>query len=141
MNLDESSAYGFTLLALCIWRESRGEPVIAQQGVGWVVKNRVLSPRWWGNSYASCVLKPFQFSSFNPGDPNAVKWPTPGDSVWMECLTVAAGIISNTLDDPTDGATSYFDQSLDNDPPSWATDGSNTHTVNLGALRFYRLVI
>lgn len=137
---DQRRFYDLFLLALVIWREARGETPAAKQGVAWAVKNRALKPSWWGgSSYWSVILHPFQFSSFNHGDPNATKWPVPSDVSWSDSLEVAAGVISGNVLDNTSGATSYFDKSLDSKPPTWATDGSNIHTCDIGGLRFYRL--
>lgn len=130
--------FEIALLALCIWREARGEPLDAKQAVAWAIRNRVTNPSWWGNSWQSVILKPWQFSSFNAGDPNAVKWPQETDSSWQASLGFANDVWHGTGVDPTGGATHYFDNSLDNHPPGWATDGSMQHCADIGALRFYR---
>jgi spore germination cell wall hydrolase CwlJ-like protein len=133
------SPQDMTLLALCLWREARGESITTKQAVAWAIRNRVLNPGWWGRSWWSVILMHSQFSSFNHNDPNAVLWPTENDSAWTDCLSVAADIggDSPSVLDPTGGATSYFDKSLDNNPPSWATDGSQVHKYDSGRLHFY----
>jgi N-acetylmuramoyl-L-alanine amidase len=130
MSVTTSNMYATFLLALVAWREARGESPEAQLGVMWSVKNRAARPSWWGNSVVSVVLKPFQYSSFNPNDPNAVKLPAEDDPVWneIETMAVAPGA------DPTGGATHYF--STDIPAPSWTSE--MTFTVQIGALRFYR---
>jgi N-acetylmuramoyl-L-alanine amidase len=130
-----------TLLALCIWREARGEMVPTKTAVAWSIRNRVEQPRWWGTSYWSVILKPWQFSCFNENDPNATLWPTETDPSWLDSLAVANAVIVNPplSPDPTGGAVSYFDVSLDNDPPSWATDGSMVKSFDSGRLHFYKL--
>jgi hypothetical protein len=84
---------------------------------------------------------PYQFSSFNHNDPNAIKWPMEADPSWLECVAVAGDVGGDTpsIHDPTSGATSYFDMSLDLNPPKWAEDGSQVKTCDLGRLHFYRL--
>jgi len=129
-------SYEFVLLALCVWREARGEPVPAKLGVAWSIKNRVSRPTWWGKDWASVILKPFQYSSFNPNDPNAVKWPGALDTSWQACLDVAGQVFGDATPDPTAGSTHYFDKSLDGNPPTWAKE--MTHTVDIGALHFYK---
>jgi hypothetical protein len=42
--------------------------------------------------------------------------------------------------DLTRGATSYFDKSLDLNPPSWAIDGHMKHVCDFGRLHFYAKV-
>jgi len=138
MNFALEQVYEVFLLALVIWREARGESLPAKLGVAWVVRNRVQRPGWWGKDWISCVLKPFQFSSFNATDPNAVRWPSPLDTSWEASLQIAADVYAGRGQDPTSGAVYYFDRSLDNNPPAWAIDGSNAHTADIGNLHFYR---
>lgn len=134
MLLDRLQAWEFSLLALCIWREARGEPYQGKLGVAWVIRNRALHPSWYGHDWEEIILKPSQFSSFNPNDPNAVKFP--GDPAkepdWAECLSVAQDVYSNAIADPTGGAINYHAISAH---PDWA-DKMN-FTVQLGNHRFY----
>jgi hypothetical protein len=134
MNLQ--AIYSVFMQALCCWREARGETTEAQRGVIWTILNRSKRGGWWGSDPVSVVLHPFQFSSFNSNDANAVKFPAATDAVFKNILTlvVAPGT------DPTSGATSYFDRSLDSNPPSWATDGGMMHTCDIGNLHFYKRV-
>ena len=131
-------AYEFTLLALCVWREARGETTDAKSGVAWTIRNRVLHPSWWGVDWVSVILKPFQFSSFNRIDVNSTKWPAPSDTAWHACMEAAEEAYSGSTADPTSGATHYFDKSLDSEPPGWATDDSMTHVCDLGNFHFYK---
>lgn len=136
---EQAQFYDLFLLALCTWRESRGEILQAKQAVAWVIKNRASNPSWWGGpSLVSVILKPFQFSSFNAHDPNAVKFPTPVDTTWQASLEIAQQVVNGTVPDPTSGSTSYFDKSLDSNPPSWATDGSMVLASTIGDLHFYK---
>ena len=139
--MNPADMYSVVLLALCIWREAQGESTETRTGVAWTIRNRVNSPGWWGHSWVGVILMPYQFSSFNSKDPNATKLPGATDPAFPDCLDIATKVWPQTplLPDPTNGATSYFDKSLDADPPKWATDGSNTKTVDLGALHFYKL--
>lgn len=131
--------YDLILLAICIWRESRGEVYAAKQGVACTILNRVNLPRWWGNSINGVILKPEQYSSFNHNDPNVSKWPAPSDPAWADCVDVADKVLNGELADNTGGATSYFDNSLANNPPYWAKDGSNVKTLSIGNLNFWKL--
>jgi len=134
---DYSQYDDVNLLGLVIWREARGETCDAQLGVGCSIRNRVNKGGWWGNTYRTVILKPWQYSSFNEGDPNNTKFPAPDDSVWLQCLENASLIINGNCEDNTGGAQSYFDRSLDNDPPKWAA--TMTKTTDLGHLHFYKV--
>ncbi len=138
MLLTAAQIYELFLLALCIWREASGETIEGKYAQAWSIRNRAFSPAWWGHDWISCILKPYQYSSFNRADPNAVKFPSPDESAWVDCQKVAEDVYFEKVVDPTGGATSYFDSSLDANPPAWSTDGSNVKTVNVGNLRFFR---
>ncbi len=126
--------YPFALLVLCCWREARGESDDAKLGVAWTIKNRVALHGWMGKSYSEVVLKPWQFSSFNASDTNAVKWPVQNDPSYMACVTAAKCAYSDIKADPTDGATHYHDTSIS--PPKWTVGA--TKTVQIGKLIFYK---
>lgn len=140
--MNPAQAYDFILLALCIWREARGETLNAKNAVAWSIRNRVLQPSWWGHGWAGVVLMPAQYSSFNRTDPNATKLPMDTDPSWQDSLLAAQSVYSSDLTvdprlpDPTNGATHYFDLSLDLHPPSWAIE--MTKTCDIGRLHFYR---
>jgi spore germination cell wall hydrolase CwlJ-like protein len=122
-------------LALCIWREARGESDEAKLGVAWTIHNRVKLQGWMGKTYSDVVWKPYQFSSFNAGDPNSAKIPNPNsDKSYVACLDAADKAFSGAGDDPTNGATHYYDDSIA--APKW-TAGA-TLTVKLGKLNFYK---
>ncbi len=136
---DNNEFYSVFIMALCIWREARGESIPAKQAVAWVIRNRAAHPSWWGGpSIPSVVLKPYQFSSFNRNDPNSTKFPSPEDLSWVASLNAAQDVLTDKVPDPTGNAVFYFDKSLDSSPPSWATDGSTDWTVDIGSLHFYK---
>ena len=131
----DSDIYPLFLLALCTWRESRGDSAPnAQLGVAYSIRNRTLSPRWWGHDWISVILCREQYSSFNPGDPNATKFPSGSDSSWAMCYQAAVSAYVGAGTDPTLGAQSYY--SVDIPEPSWASEMS--FTVQLGSIRFYK---
>ncbi len=86
------------LLAICIWREARGESFHGKELVAWTIVNRSMDQRHrWPATIAGVVLQPMQFSSFNAGDPNAVKFPSgqSGMAGWEDCVTVADQAIAS----------------------------------------------
>jgi hypothetical protein len=134
----ELSEYAKVLWSLAVWREARNQPHPAKLGVAYCIFNRASRPSWWGTDIVSCILKPWQFSSFNHNDPNAVKFPIEADTSWTDSCQAVEDVLASALD-PTGGATSYFDKSLDASPPAWATDGSMTLAANIGDFHFYKL--
>lgn len=126
-----------TLLALAIYREARGESLYGKRAVGHVIKNRVLNPGWWGASYHSVILKPWQFSSFNQNDPNADVWPPESATSWADSLAAASAVLLGDEPDSTDGATYYHDTSM-GWPNAWGKESDYVNTLNIGRLRFYR---
>ena len=81
---------GINLLALCIYREARGECYDAKLGVGWVIRNRCqMSPAQGFRPTADEeILRKWQFSSFNDNDPNSGRYPEPGPT-WDDCMKAA----------------------------------------------------
>lgn len=65
------------IMALTVWAEARGEGVKGQSAVAWVIRNRWEHPRWWSrhrdsvpdDTIAAVCLDPWQFSCWNPTDP------------------------------------------------------------------------
>ena len=121
----------WSLAALCVWREARGEPYAGKLAVAFSIRNRVNKPRWWGHDWRSVILKPFQYSSFNVNDPNSKLFPGVDDKAWQECLAAVGAVMSGRLEDNTGGATHYC--TLDSNPPWWATA---TPTVVIGNHKF-----
>jgi N-acetylmuramoyl-L-alanine amidase len=122
------------MLALCVWRESDDQSIGCMAAVAHVVMNRAEQPGWWGIDIHSVVLRPWQFSCFNHGDPNESRWPDGANLQWIEARRIAAAVLDGTDRDLTDGATSYYDVSID--PPDWT--GGMIFTVQFDRIRFYK---
>lgn len=112
------------LLARTIYGEARGESVRGMEAVAAVIVNRVNRARerggyWWGNDLAQVCAKPWQFSCWNPDDPNRARIISVGmeNRVFQCCLRIARRAVAGVLDDPTGGATHYH--TLAANPP-WA---------------------
>lgn len=124
------------ILSRTMWAEARNQGYAGMYAVGCVVRNRSLNPRWWGHSIISVCLEPFQFSSWNAGDPNRAQLlaVTSADPQFSKARTIASAIIGGGLD-TTDNADSYYARDIP--PPSWCARA--TFTVQIGAHRFYRV--
>ena len=125
------------LLALCCWREARGEGNLGKRGVAHVIANRAADPKWWGHDMRSVILKPFQFSSFNANDPNSTKWPLDDEADWLDCLEAAQKVLAGGDPDPSEGATYYFSPPLLVAPHAW---GPVEVTAKIGRLTFCKPV-
>ena len=130
--------YDQFIAALCIWREARGASMPAKAGVWHVIQNRASdAAHRWPKTLAGVVLQPFQFSSFNHNDPNAVRLPVPDSSEWPAWLDCCA-VVGATLDpDPTGGANMYHSFSAEAQYPAWADASKLTATI--GPFKFYKL--
>ena len=110
-----------TLLAMLIWGEGRGTIMECKLAIGCVVRNRVNHPSWWGVGWYDVILKPWQFSCFNPSDPNRhkLKEPLKYDKfeVWEECCIAAFMVYEDLVEDYSNGATHYYSGTT---TPSWA---------------------
>ena len=153
------------LRALTVYGEARGEPIAGKQGVAHAIDNRMRladaflvrhghpHPLFGDGTVAACVLKPWQFSCWNPNDPNRQhlldfikQGPiTVGDlTAWADCVN--AGETASTLPDPTQGATHYVVVGLwgKDRPGAWygeqeITAGRTVRTVQLGNQVFARV--
>lgn len=128
------------VLARTLWGEARGEKVRGIEAVAAVVMNRVRRAQnrggryWWGNSIQQVCQKPWQFSCWNPGDPNRAKLEqvSEQDRTFRICLRVARRAAAGVLDDPTGGATHYHTQNV---APPWAR--GRTPSASIGNHLFY----
>lgn len=135
--------YDFEMVALCVWREARGASDEAMRAVAWVIRNRVKDTRWPGTEHG-VVLQPKQFSCFNAGDPNAVKFPHSRDvadwKAWERVRAAVAAVYADGVGeaaDPTKGANHYHSIPEGRPFPSWAV--REAETLRLPGFRFYRL--
>ena len=129
-----------------VWAEARGEPFEGQVAVAWVILNRARDPGpdWWGDSIIAVCHKPFQFSCWNPCDPNrsrldALGLASPNFQIACAAVLLAA---SGARRDPTGGATHYHTVARPRWlaaskpwPPAWAATLWATDVI--GAHRFY----
>ncbi len=127
--------WAFDVAARTLVQEARGEPLVGQQAVAHVLKNRLASGRW-GKSLASVCLWRGQFSGwYVPSDPNFAYACNLADD--DQTLSHMRSVLQVALDsdmDPTGGATHYFADSIQ--PPLW-THGAIS-CGKFGHQSFYR---
>lgn len=125
------------LLALCVWREARGEPYRGKVLVATVVLNRARdAKRRWPIAIGDVVTQPLQFSSFNHGDPNALLFPKDGDASWEQCVK-AADEARWKADNGQKETTANHYHTAGIETPSWAKQA--TIVASEGRLIFYHL--
>ena len=125
-------------LAKTLWGEARGESQKGKEAVAAVVLNRAARrPRWWwGSTVETVCLKRFQFSCWNPNDPNRKELDTaPQQSTYPACLEVAQMAMDGALTDPTKGATHYHTNSI---APNWSA--GHAPSAVIGGHRFYNSI-
>lgn len=127
------------ILARTLWGEARGESVRGKEAVAAVVLNRVRRAQargsyWWGASVIEVCRRPWQFSCWNPSDPNAAKCAavTVDDRNFRTCLRIARRAIAGVIDDPTAGATHYHAKGV---LPPWAR--GKVPSADIGNHLFY----
>lgn len=125
--------YDEWVMALAIWREARGEPVEGKIAVGEVIRNRMRTKNRWRSTIVGVVTQPKQFSAFNAGDPNAVKFPKPTDGVWRQCCESVRAVMRNRADF-TEGANHYHTKAV---KPYWVK--GKTPVCEIGNHVFYKL--
>ncbi|GHT90121.1 hypothetical protein FACS1894113_5640 [Alphaproteobacteria bacterium] len=116
------------IMAKTMFGEARGEyrkyginSIIA---IGSVIMNRVAKS---GKSIEDICLKPLQFSCWNESDPNRsiIDNISENDEVYTICLDAAEGVISQKIEDVTNGADHYYSTKL-KPPPTWSYYGNVT---------------
>lgn len=129
-------------LARTLWGEASGEPQtrLAMAAVAHVVLNRVSKQTWWGRNIAEVCRKRYQFSCWNPADPNLkrilnVKRGEPEFEIAVAVATDAAAVPCRLGGDPTHGATHYYAETQPT-MPSWARGRSPC--AHIGHHLFYR---
>jgi len=113
----------YFMMALCLWREARGEGRDGQIAVGSVIRNRSIKRM---SSVYSEVVKPWQFSSITAsGDAQLAKYPVLLDTGWKQCQEIAQAICDGEIADATGGATLYWNPNgIESDATFKLNDGS-----------------
>lgn len=131
------------VLARTLWGEARSEGTEGMTAVANVILNRVNiatangGKYWWGHDIITVCQKPYQFSCWNPADPNRPKLMAvdTADIHFVTASRIARRAVLNKLGvDITQGADHYHTVDI---RPFWAKDA--TPIAVIGRHRFYRL--
>ena len=111
-------------MALTMWGEARGDGEAGMRAVGHVIDNRRRLGRH-GAFVTDTVSEAWQFSCWNPGDPNLAAMmnvdAVPADSregrMWLAARRLAGEILSGQSADPTGGSLFYHAVEVE---PRWS---------------------
>lgn len=137
---EEDHAKDALMLAKTMWGEARQHGVSGMNAVGHVIANRARAEKpSFGLGIKGVALKKnaagvYQFSCWNPRDPNRAKLANidnlPKDSpdykAWQEAKKLAVSIMNGKSADPTRGATFYHTTAI---KPYWAAPEKYSATV------------
>lgn len=126
-------------VAMTIWAEARAEPIEGQIAVGCVIRNRLMLPQRFDDTWKEICFAKWQFSCWIPqgGEKNyqilmarceaAMReaQPWPAQASW-----IAQGIIANAIADRANGATHYFASWL-KPPPKWSMGVKPVATIGV----------
>lgn len=127
------------ILARMIFGEARNCTERERIAVGYTAFNRLRQPTRFGRTLSQVILRPSQYSCFNRNDPNREQLMDPqryDSRSFEECLEVAMRIISGVYEDPTQGATHYFNPRVVR--PSWANRMTKIGIIGNSKHEFYR---
>jgi spore germination cell wall hydrolase CwlJ-like protein len=139
INCDEDDLHS---VALCAWKEARGDGITAMDAVMHVIANRVGTPGFASDVHG-VVYGKNQFTSMSvPSDPEFNLEPKVGDSLFNYCMSKVAFVMNGTDQDLTMGACYY-------DNPATATSGwflrvivndtvNHPFLIKIGKQNFYR---
>jgi spore germination cell wall hydrolase CwlJ-like protein len=95
----------FTVLALTLYREARGEGEQGMLAVGCVIRNRAIA--YNKSIFEICTAKN-QFTSMTVhDDPETTLWPSVSDVAWKSAQDIASKILNIGTQDITGGALYY----------------------------------
>lgn len=131
-----NSGGDINILARTLYGEARGEGYEGMRAVACVVMNRCkiaedfyekrrhYHPLFGDGSPASACRVPWQFSCWNPDDPNCdvIQNLPDGDPIYAQALEIASEAVNGSLTDITNGATYYYAKG--SPEPKWAAGKS-----------------
>ena len=132
--------YLIALLAICTWREARGEGQEGMRAVAHVIRNRVHAG--WGD-WDDVITKKNQFSSISlAGDSQLLVWPDDDDASFRLVFEMCKSVLSGLDDDVTNGALYYAN--LKNTTSGWFLNNivgrplEHPITVKIGRHTFFK---
>ena len=125
-------------LAFTIYGEARGETDAGKIAVAHVILNRFNKAKQnknkakqFGSTIKEVCLKKWQFSCWNPNDPNLDKILNvkESDPIFAQCLKLADKVVGGEFSDMTNGATHYHSIHVEF-PKSWGEKKESCSRIN-----------
>ena len=142
MQYDENDLHN---MAVCIWKEARGEGMLGMRAAAHVIKNRVGHPGFAATIH-DVIYGRNQFTSMSvPSDPEFNLIPPPGDVQFASCMLLCPLVLSESDIDLTDGAHYYENATTATSgwfgrviagPDGLGTEG-HQYTGQIGKQKFY----
>ena len=132
------------LLARMLLGEAESCPALEKIAIAYTAINRMHDGKDWnGTTLQEVLLKPRQYSCFNPDISARLKNPMARNpKVFLECLRIAEGVLNRIYVDPTNRATHYLNPNhpdLRGKPlPSWTKTLEEIGRINNGYHVFYK---
>lgn len=130
-------------LAMTIFGEARGNCELLKEHVGICIMTRRIKNGWYGKTIRDVVTKSYQFSCYNPDDPNFEKLQHPLKhekyKTWFDCYSTAQFCISKYQDfsDLIDHGITHYESIRDKDKrPKWTMEYQ--FVTEIEDTRFYR---
>jgi hypothetical protein len=105
------------ILARTIYGEAEANNTADAVAIAWVIVNR-LNYENWPDTLAGVCLQPWQFSCWNPADPNRQRILAAKGKWFEKCKKIANEVVKTIKDDPTICATHYYATYVKT--PKWA---------------------
>ncbi len=96
----------YSMTALALWREARGDGNTGMTAVCCVIRNRV---KKHSSTPYEQVVKPWAFSSITAkGDPELTLYPAESDPQWVQAQLITENVLDGLTADITGGSTLYI---------------------------------
>ena len=119
-------------IAHAVYHEARGEPIMGQVAVAYVIKNRRYSKRY-PDTFCEVVYQRHQFTDIKHTKPDY------DSAAWKQAAEIAAYTQIGLIDDQTNGATMYHNP-IKAPTPRW-NFGKLQLVGNLENHRFYKEIL
>jgi N-acetylmuramoyl-L-alanine amidase len=122
-DLQETDRRELVCMALAIYHEAKGQAEIGMEAIGHVILNRAKSLKF-PTTVCGVVWQQSQFSWTSR--PVMALVPRESDA-WIQAQKVALEVLDPTSEDPTHGATHFYNKVTDH--PRWLKRGTRTFAV------------